>query len=266
MKPVLPTLKDFPRLKIVVQRLRRCLGPSAGVSSDYVTLKNEEADAEADRLRDAWKADALPERQRKLVDAQLAAYRRGEPVAVFDVMIQALKGLPTNVHGMSVLEVGCSSGYYSEVLELAGLDIEYVGCDYSEAFIDLARKKYPHRHFDVQDATALEYGEGDFDIVISGGCLLHIPKYETAIAETARVARSYAIFHRTPVVLGRPSVYYRKKAYGIETLEIHFNEPQFLELLSRSGLKLLATYTLDEFLHGGVVTANRTYVCEKMIP
>jgi SAM-dependent methyltransferase len=254
----------FPRLKAELKRLRSRLGQPGGVSSNYVPMKTEEVASEAARLRDAWQSDALPQLQRELVNVQLAAYRRGESIDVFDVMTQAFRGLPADVHGMSVLEVGCSSGFYSEVFDIAGLDVSYTGCDYSDAFIGLARQKYPALRFDVEDATGLKYGDNSFDIVISGCCLLHIPEYEAAVSETARVARRYAIFHRTPLVLGQPNVYYRKQAYGVETVEIHFNEPQFLELLACQGLELIATYTLDELVQGGVGSANRTYVCKKI--
>ena len=111
---------------------------------------------------------------------------------------------------------------------------------------------------------SLRYPAASYDMVVSGCCLLHIPEYQAAVAETARVARRYAIFHRTPVVLGQPNKYYRKQAYGVETVEIHFNEPQFLELLASSGLELIATYTLDESVHSGVGSATRTYVCRKV--
>lgn len=259
-------LSRFPRLRALLKRMRNRLSGPGGVSSHYVALKNDEAAGEAARLRDAWQSDALPRRQRELVDGQLAAYRRGEPIEVFDVMSKALRALPTDVRGLSVLEVGCSSGFYSEVLEVACLEVRYAGCDYSDAFIALARQTYPALRFDVEDATALHYGNGAFDVVISGCCLLHIPEYETAVAETARVAGRYAIFHRTPMVLGQPNQYYRKQAYGVETVEIHFNEPQFLALLAACGLELIATYTLDETVHGGVGTANRTYVCRKIAP
>jgi len=257
-------LNRCPRLKKLVKRLLQGISPAAGVSSHYVQLAEGDAERESSRLRAAWQSGDLPERQRELVDGQLAAYRRGEPVDVFDVMIQALRALPADVQGMSVLEVGCSSGFYSEVFDIAGLGVRYAGCDYSDAFIALARKKYPALRFDIEDATVLRYGADAFDIVISGCCLLHIPEYQAAVAETARVARRYAIFHRTPVVLGQPNVYYRKQAYGVETVEIHFNEPQFLELLASSGLEVMATYTLDETVHRGVGSANRTYVCRKI--
>ncbi len=141
--------------------------------------------------------------------------------------------------------------------------MDYAGCDYSDAFIAMARQRYPGLQFDVQDAAALGYADKSFDLVISGCCLLHIPEYQAAVAETARVAGRYAIFHRTPVVLGQPNKYYRKQAYGVETVEIHFNEPQFLQLLAHNGLELLATHTLDETVSHGVGSATRTYVCRK---
>jgi len=261
-------LNRFPRLKALLKRLFRAVTPSGGVSTDYVEMEISETGGESARLRDAWQADDLPQRQRKLVDGQLAEFRRGTPVPVFDVIVQALRHLaPKDRDGsMSLLEVGCSSGYYAEVLEIAGLNPTYAGCDYSEAFIAMARQKYPALRFDVEDATALRYEENAFDVVISGCCLLHIPEYELAVAETARVAREYAIFHRTPVVIGEPNTnkYYRKRAYGVETVEIHFNEPQFLALLAASGLQVIETHTLAETLVAGVGSASRTYVCRKI--
>lgn len=256
-------LNRFPGLKRLLRYLLQVLRPAAGVSSHYVRLEGEQAAAESRRLRAAWQAQELPAKQRDLVERQLAAYRRDEPVDVFDVMVGALRALPAATAGMSLLEIGCSSGFYSEVLDMAGLGVDYSGCDYAEPFIALARQKYPALRFDVADATALRYADNAFDVVISGCCLLHIPEYQTAVAETARVARQYAIFHRTPVVLGQPTVYYRKHAYGVETVEIHFNEPQFLGLLADCGLELIATYTLGESVSHGVGTASRTYVCKK---
>ena len=258
------TLNHFPLLKSILKSIILRTMSAIGVSPDYIQLREKDVQSESKRLRDAWRSQDIPIKQRELVDVELAAYRGGDQVDVFDVMVRSLRELPTHLPSMTVLEVGCSSGYYSEVFEIASLNISYHGCDYSETFVRLARQKYPALCFDVQDATALKYDNDAFDIVISGCCLLHIPEYQIAVAQTARVTRCYAIFHRTPVVLGQPNKYYRKQGYGVEMVEIHFNESEFLELLKQHGLELIATYTLYESVKQNLGSACRTYVCKKI--
>jgi len=267
MKATLRTLLNrFPRFKSVLKRLIGRSTSTGSVSSHYVTLRAEEVIVESARLRDSWKNDTLPQRQRELVDQQLRQYRLGARIDVFDVFVDTLSSLPNVEEGASLLEVGCSSGFYSEVIEISGMPIRYSGCDYSEAFIGLAREKYPLIDFAVEDATDLNYPDNSFDIVVSGCCLLHIPDYVKGIEETARVARSYAIFHRTPVVWGQPEQRYRKQAYGVETVEIHFNETDFLALLSLNRLEPIATHTLSEEseeISCSQGSAIRTYLCRK---
>lgn len=256
-------INRFPRMKRLLKRGLLFIMPEWGVSTHYVEMAGDEVSSESVRLRMAWKDSDLPGRQRELVDRQLEEYRRGSAIDVFDVLVKSLRELQGGAEKMCVLEVGCSSGYYAEVFGIAGLDVDYAGCDYSDAFVAMARQRYPGIQFDVQDATRLKYADNAFDVVISGCCLLHIPEYQAAVTETARVASRYAIFHRTPVVLGQPNKYYRKQAYAVETVEIHFNEPQLLQLMADSGLELLANYTLDETVSHGVGSATRTYVCRK---
>lgn len=258
-------LKCHPQTKKMLLRIIQTILPRYSISSHYVEITGHAITNESLRLRTAWQQYGIPSKQRTLVNQQLTAYRQGESVDVFDVIVASIRNLPNCPPTPRLLEIGCSSGYYSEVFAIVGLPVTYTGRDYSSAFIDMARQHYPHLFFDTQDATSLQYGENAFDIVISGCCLLHIPEFKTAIAETARVTSRYAIFHRTPVVLGQENKYYRKLAYGVETVEIHFNEPQFLQLLADNNLELLATYTLNETLTNGLGSATRTYVCQKDI-
>lgn len=260
-------LGRFPRLKSQLRQLRNQYGAAASVSTEYVEIDRSRREDESRRLADSWKQDELPQRQRALADLQLQKYRNGAKIDVYDTFIEALdaaQGLPA---GASLLEIGCSSGYYSEVLKIAGKDMIYTGCDYSDAFIALGRSIYPDLRLDVEDATRLSYADETFDVVVSGCCLLHIPDYRTAIAETARVARSHVVFHRTPVVYGQDTRYYRKKAYGVETIEIHLSETEFMELLAEHGLSLIKTITLSDTpdpQNPSIGGATRTYLCRKI--
>lgn len=257
-------LGKHPRLRSALRRIRSCVTGRHSASTDFVQLSSADLASEADRLRNSWQAVELPARRRVLADRQLVHYRAVQSVDVFDVLVGAIKKLPRLSGTGSLLEIGCSSGYYSEVFGIAGLPFTYAGCDYSTAFVEMARKTYPGLQFDVQDAIALAYADERFDVVISGCCLLHIPEYEAAIAETARVASHYVIFHRTPVLPHQSTMHFRKLAYGVETVEIHFGEAEFLALLNKHGLTLMDVHTLDEDVHQGVKTAVRTYVCSKV--
>src|SRR5688572_17703727 len=67
--------------------------------------------------------------------------------------------------GMRVLDVGCGPGRHAHAL--ARSDIEVVGVDISERFVELARRDAPPgATFLRGDARALDY-DGGFDAVIS---------------------------------------------------------------------------------------------------
>ena len=254
---------DYPRIKTFLKRVLRRVSPA--VSDDYVALDAREAPAVGKALEGAWQDVALPERQRELVDAQLEAYRAGATMPAFDAMVGALRQLAL-APGSSLLDVGCSSGFYSEVLAARGVDVRYSGCDYSEAFIELARRRHTGLRFDVMDATRLGYPDSSFDVVVSGNCLLHIVDYPAAIAETARVARGHAIFHRTPVQQLTPTRYFTKSAYGVKTFEICFNETELVRQFAQNGLLIEDIVTIDAYSKDGETFGVKTYVCRKAAP
>ena len=110
--------------------------------------------------------------------------KRGEPRLDFKVAAKAIDA--TGILHPRVLEGGCGSGYYSEVLATLLPDsISYTGIDYSEAMIARARSNYPATAFEVADATKLPYADGAFDIVFNGVSLMHIIDYQAAIREAA---------------------------------------------------------------------------------
>jgi len=249
------------------QRLATTVQQTIGqpVSTGYQQVAAGTAEAKGRELRDSWQNASIPEKQRAIVDPQLKAYRDGAAVPVFDALVESLIVNINDLSGSRVLEIGCSSGYYSEVVEIKGLGLHYEGCDYSPAFIELARKLYPGIPFDVQDATELKYGDASFDITVSGGCILHIPEYDRAIAEAARVSRRWVAFHRTPVLHMTGPVTYTKQAYGVDTIEIHFNEQALVRLFRKHGMRVvdINTHSIGWDAAWFDAMAMKTYLCEK---
>lgn len=251
-----------PWLKSALKTLARPFRPT--ISSAYARVVDGDRDRLVRDLKGAWQSPQIPSRQRAGVNRQLAAYRNGAQLRSLDVLVDMLSTLRSPTHRLSLLEVGCSSGYHAEAFAVKGVEVDYAGCDYSTPFIELARQCYPALDFRVSDATALAYSDANFDLVLSGCCLLHIPDYEAAICEAARVARTHVIFHRTPVLHQMTTQYFTKKAYGVQMLEIHFNEHELVSLFARHGLCVVDIATLDASWRRGDAYATKTYLCRKI--
>jgi ubiquinone/menaquinone biosynthesis C-methylase UbiE len=109
----------------------------------------------------------------------------------------------------------------------------------------MAQRCYPTRSFEVASGDDLPFASGEFDVVISGCVLLHCPNYMDHIAETARVTKRSIVLARTPVSKRQPTRFFTKKAYGIETVEIVFNEAEIVDLVQRHGFTLTHYIVLD---------------------
>ena len=208
------------------------------VSTNKRNINKEEAEL-ADW--DAWKSDIIPSKQRALVNSELKEMYQGNTPLVFNVLSEALK--PLVCESTKILEIGCASGYYYEVLDyLLNRQIDYTGVDYSENLIQLAREYYPAQHFLVADGANLPFADQEYPIVISSCILLHVGNYRDHIRETARVAGKYVVAHRTPVCRKGETSYIKKLAYGVETVEVTYNEYELLNEFVGNGLRIIAAY------------------------
>ena len=127
----------------------------------------------------------------------------------------------------SVLDVGCATGAYVEVLARAGHEAQ--GVDHSEALVAWARE---HRAgaFDVGDAYALPYENDAFDTVLALDLLEHVDDAR-ALAEIVRVARRrviVAVPARTPAALLDAGLLFR-----------HHEDPSHRRVYEQEGLASL---------------------------
>lgn len=245
----------------LLKSIKQWIRPSSVISGHYSIIENPDPVALKQQFENAWKNPALPQKQLRLTQKELPKYEQTVP---FQALISLMKKIQLKPDA-SVLEIGCSTGYYSEVLSKAGFQVQYQGCDYSEEFVKTARMLYPNIEFKVEDATRLNYADNEFDMAISGCCLLHIIDYPLAIAEAARVARDYVIFHRTPVIHKRSTIYCKKLGYDIEMLEIIFNEEELLNVFTKNHLAVIGVNTHATHAIPGLdePVFMKSYLCKK---
>jgi SAM-dependent methyltransferase len=217
-------------------------------SADYRILTREEA-LVAQAAGGGWLRTMTAQRQQQAYARLLADMRAGHPRIDLEVAAQAVRA--TGLVHPTLIEIGCGGGYYSEVLDtLVEGGVDYAGVDYSSAMIDTARAAFPSRRFERGDATRLDHPDRSFDIVMNGVSLMHILDFETAIAESRRVARHFCIYSTVPVFEERPTTYLRKHAYGAPVVEMIFNRAELFAIFDRHGLDLMRTWpSIDYDVH-----------------
>ena len=247
-------------VKRLLRHVRRRLRGDSRVSRSYAFIQ-ETGTAEVD----GWRATSVAERQHGAFAALLQSARDGSPRVDFVVAAQAVAatGLPDPL----LVEVGCGSGYYSEVLPLLlQRPVRYTGVDYAASMTTLARRTYPGVPFVTGDACHLPLATGCCDILLNGGSLMHIVEYRQAVAESVRASRQWCVFHTVPVMTGRPTTLLRKNAYGGPVLEVIFNQGELETLLTEKGLEIHTVfesipYDLQDVI--GEHTWTLTYLCRK---
>lgn len=94
------------------------------------------------------------------------------------------------IPGDKILDLGCGNGRFFELLK--DKDINYIGVDFSEKLIEIARKKYPKVKFQVADALDLPFPNNYFDKIYSIAVLHHIPSKQFRLQflkETRRILK-----------------------------------------------------------------------------
>ena len=210
-------------------------------STDYRVLSGIEEARSVAASSTGWLGARTVMRQERAYRGLIAAMKRGEPRLDFKVAAEAVAA--TGIANPRVLEVGCGSGYYSEVFAtLLPGGVQYTGIDYSDAMIARARARYPSAAFEVADATRLPYADGAFDLVFNGVSLMHIVDYGAAIREAARVASRYCIFHTVPVFAEYRTTFLEKYAYGAPVVEVVFSKQELMSLCQGAGLRPTAEW------------------------
>ena len=85
-----------------------------------------------------------------------------------------------------VLEVGCGTGEMAERIARE-LGAEVIATDLSPRMVHLSHERGLEAR--VADVQALDFEDGEFDCVVAGWLLYHVPDRRKAIAECARVLR-----------------------------------------------------------------------------
>lgn len=107
--------------------------------------------------------------------------------------------------GRKLLELGCGTGLFLEVLWQMGFDV--TGLDKSPEMVMAGRKRFGNRaELNLGDASHTSYGDNEFDYVVLWSVLEFTSRPEAVLAEAARVAEKGILVG----YLNRSSLYHRR--------------------------------------------------------
>ncbi len=95
--------------------------------------------------------------------------------------------------GIKVLDVGCASGGFFNIMRTFEPAIDYVGIDIVKPAVDLARQRYPEARFEVTDGEVIPFDDGTFDLVHCTSVLNNTPRYPEIWKEMYRVANRFVL-------------------------------------------------------------------------
>jgi len=144
-----------------------------------------------------------------------------------------------DVAGKSVLDVGCSFGWFEEyALEMGARRI--VGVDPNQQNLMVARRHVPHACFVEGSATSLPFLNNSFELITMFDTIEHLPKgtEQSALVEIARVLEPGG-----ELVLSTPYDSLRARLLDPAWYlgHRHYSEAGLHRLMARAGLEVRAT-------------------------
>jgi len=95
--------------------------------------------------------------------------------------------------GAKVLDVGCASGGFFNIMRSFEPHIEYTGIDLSDKAVGLATERYPDARFIVTTGFRLPFQDNNFDIVHCTSVFNNEPNYQGMLEEMYRVSNRFVL-------------------------------------------------------------------------
>ncbi|HEY0427660.1 MAG TPA: class I SAM-dependent methyltransferase [Pyrinomonadaceae bacterium] len=152
-----------------------------------------------------------------------------------------------------LLDLGCGGGqpltsYFAE----KGFDV--TGVDISSKMIEIAREQIPQGNFFVSEMTECEFGEEEFDVIVSAFAIIHVPqkKQSSLFKNIFKWLKTGGVAF---LILATNDVEeWIEDFYGVEMYWSHFGSEKYKEIIADAGLQML--WDKIETLSNGEVFYN----------
>jgi SAM-dependent methyltransferase len=187
------------------------------------------------RHRDSWRSPEVAAQMSTLAASELRDPDRVAPYRTFLESVETLLSEFPVPQPAALLDVGCGTGHYSELLERAFPGrFTYRGCDYSAAMIEEARRLWPERDFFRCDPFSEPAALEGYDVLLASALIDVLPEYDRPLEVLLAASAPYVLVHRQRITPGRSRVEVSPGYSGQTTYRVLLN----LDDLSRTAARL----------------------------
>jgi|TARA_R110000824_G_scaffold72664_3_gene185366 trans-aconitate methyltransferase len=134
-----------------------------------------------------------------------------------------------------IVDVGCGIGCYYPVLE--NLDVEYIGYDYSQHAIDIAKKEWGGNFVCKLYQEIMPEDIHSGDLIVANGLTDILPEGDKCIEHLLSLDANELLIQRIRIT-EQPNYFKEYMAYGIMTYEFYHNREQLMSTIDYYGYKL----------------------------
>ena len=152
-------------------------------------------------------------------------------------LVKSLEFLTTECSARRLVDIGCGVGVYSELIRNHFPEMSYVGYDYSDSALEIARRSWPSdtdfRLAKYQDISPSDMEDGD--VIVVNGLLDILPNGDEALEHLLSLSCKSLLLQRINLTteLSNHRVY---RAYNsIDTYEYKHNVLNFFKILKKQG-------------------------------
>ena len=139
------------------------------------------------------------------------------------------RGLPENLEGAEVLDIGCNGGFYSVQMKRRGAD-RVLGIDVDQRYLNQARFAARTLELEIEFQQRSVYDvdqiEGQFDYVLFMGLFYHLRYPLFALDKIIKKVRNHGRLLFQTMLRGSPNVKHWEKNYHFWNTEI-FSDPDY---------------------------------------
>lgn len=181
-----------------------------------------------------------------------------------------MKRLGGRVEGQRVLEIGCGRGVGTEIIFERFGAREVHAFDLDSDMIDRARKRllaYPRERLKlfVGDAERIDAADASYDAVFDFGIIHHVPEWQRAVAEVARVLKPGGRFFFEEVTKQALDRWFYR-TFLEHPIENRFTAAEFVHEVEQQGIKVggnWAMWFFGDFIIGVGHRENRFLSADK---